>query len=245
MTRQINRLVTLLLAGTALGRPAIADAVELPNGGHVTHGTVGIGQPSANQLAIQQTSQTAIVNWQGFSIGQGGRVDISQPSSSATLLNRVTGSTPSTIAGQLNANGQVYLINPNGIAITSTGIVKAGSFVGSSLDISDEDFKAGRRTFHGSGRSATVSNAGTIDVGRGGYAALLGGQVENSGTISVPLGRVGLGAGEQATLDLSGDGFLQVAVPLAGRRVHRGPDPAFRPDRRTGRPGDDPGGDSA
>ena len=212
MTRKINRLITLLLAGTSLTSPTSLCAVELPSGGRVAYGTVGIGQPSANQLAIQQSSQTAIVNWQGFSIGQGGRVDISQPSSSAALLNRVTGSTPSTIAGQLNANGQVYLINPNGIAITPTGIVKAGAFVASSLDIADEDFKAGRRAFRGSGNSATVSNAGTIDVARGGYAALLGGQVENSGTISVPLGRVGLGAGEQATLDFSGDGFLQVAV---------------------------------
>ncbi|WP_163367843.1 filamentous hemagglutinin N-terminal domain-containing protein, partial [Enterobacter hormaechei] len=85
-------------------------------------------------LSIQQSSQTAIVNWQGFSIGQGARVDISQPNANAAILNRVTGSTPSTIAGQLNANGQVYLVNPNGIAITPTGTVQAGAFVGSSLD---------------------------------------------------------------------------------------------------------------
>ena len=46
-----------------------------------------------------------------------------------------------------------------------------------------------------------------------GYAALVGGKVENSGTITAPLGKIGLGAGEQATLDLAGDGFLQIAVP--------------------------------
>ncbi|GLS42237.1 beta strand repeat-containing protein [Methylobacterium brachythecii] len=211
--RFLRRSLSLLLAGTALSSPTLPGAAELPRGGSVTYGTVGITQPSANQLTIQQSSQTAIVNWQGFSIGQGARVDINQPSSSSAILNRVTGSTPSTIAGQLNANGQVYLVNPNGIAITPTGTVQAGAFVGSSLDIADEDFKAGRRVFRGHGRSATVSNAGTIDIARGGYAALLGGQVDNSGTINVPLGRVGLGAGEQATLDLSGDGFLQVAIP--------------------------------
>lgn len=67
--------------------------------------------------------------------------------------------------------------------------------------------------FYGGGSSASVSNAGRISAGSGGFVALLGGTVSNSGTISVPLGRVGLGSGERATLDLNGDGFLQVAVP--------------------------------
>ena len=72
---------------------------------------------------------------------------------------------------------------------------------------------AGRHAFTGNGASATVSNEGLIEVGRGGYAALIGGRVKNTGAIVAPLGRIGLGAGERAVLDLSGDGFLQVAVP--------------------------------
>ncbi len=76
---------------------------------------------------------------------------------------------------------------------------------------------AGKRGFTGNGASAGVSNAGTITVGRGGYAALIGGTVTNSGSIYVPLGKVGLGSGEQATLDFSGDGFLQVALPTSAK----------------------------
>lgn len=49
-----------------------------------------------------------------------------------------------------------------------------------------------------------MSNAGVISVGRGGYAALMGGSVKNDGLINVPVGKVGLGAAEKATLDLSG-----------------------------------------
>lgn len=154
-----------------------------------------------------------MVNWQSFSVGQGNSVTFAQPSSGAAILNRVTGATPSTIAGAINANGQVYLVNPNGIAITKTGTVNAAGFLASTLGIGDDDFMAGRRGFAGNGASATVSNAGTVAIGRGGYAALLGGTVDNAGTITVPLGKVGLGSGERATLDLSGDGFLQVAVP--------------------------------
>ncbi|MGO4715081.1 YDG domain-containing protein [Bradyrhizobium sp. 2TAF24] len=209
----------LLLATTELVSPVLfgtASAQSLPTGGAVAAGTVAIGQPSANQLTVTQSSQSAVVNWQGFSVGTGNAVNFVQPNSSSAILNRVTGATPSTIAGAINANGQVYLVNPNGIAITNSGTVNTGGgFVASTLGISDSDFMAGKRSFTGSGASAAVSNAGTITVGHGGYAALIGGTVSNSGLISVPLGRAALGSGEQAALDFSGDGFLQVAVPTA------------------------------
>jgi large exoprotein involved in heme utilization and adhesion len=116
----------------------------------------------------------------------------------------------------LQANGQVYLVNPNGIAITPSGTVNVGGgFVASTLGISNSDFMSGKRTFTGNGSSAAVSNAGTINVGRGGFVALLGGTVSNEGRINVPLGKVGLGSGESIALDLAGDGFMQVAVPTA------------------------------
>ena len=206
-------LTALLLASTALVGFAQAKAQELPTGGSVASGGVTISKPSSSQLTIKQSTNSAIVNWQSFSIGAGASVDIDQPNSSSVMLNRVTGNTKSTIAGQLNANGQVFLVNPNGIAISKTGKVSAAGFVGSSLDISDEDFKAGKLRFKGKGASAAVTNEGSVSIGSGGYAALLGGSVDNSGTVSVPLGKVGLGSGEEATLDLSGDGFLQIAVP--------------------------------
>ena len=206
-------LTALLLASTALVGFAPAKAQELPTGGSVASGGVTISKPSSSQLTIKQSTNSAIVNWQSFSIGAGASVDIDQPNSSSVMLNRVTGNTKSTIAGQLKANGQVFLVNPNGIAISKTGKVSAAGFVGSSLDISDEDFKAGKLRFKGKGASAAVTNEGSVSIGSGGYAALLGGSVDNSGTVSVPLGKVGLGSGEEATLDLSGDGFLQIAVP--------------------------------
>ncbi|KQW29672.1 hypothetical protein ASE36_14790 [Rhizobium sp. Root274] len=52
-----------------------------------------------------------------------------------------------------------------------------------------------------------------IEIGRGGYAALIGGTVKNDGLIVAPLGKIGLGSGEQVTLDFAGDGFLKVALP--------------------------------
>ncbi|WP_184253945.1 MBG domain-containing protein [Rhodopseudomonas rhenobacensis] len=188
----------------------------LPQGGTVTAGSAAIGAPIGNTLTINQTSAVAVANWTSFSVGQPNSVTFNQPASTSAILNRVTGETPSTIAGSLRANGQVYLVNPNGIAITPTGTVDVGGgFVASTLDISDSDFMAGRRVFTGNGSSAAVDNAGAITVGRDGFVALLGGTVSNSGTIKVPLGKVGLGSGESIVLDLAGDGFMQVAVPTA------------------------------
>ncbi|MEW9921715.1 filamentous hemagglutinin N-terminal domain-containing protein, partial [Marimonas sp. MJW-29] len=188
-------------------------ADTLPTGGTVVHGSAQISTPSAATMMINQGSDRAVVNWDGFSIGQGARVDINQPGADAAILNRVTGDTTSQIHGQLNANGRVFVVNPNGIFIGPTGRVNAGSFVASTLNMRDDDFVTGKTVFEGNGASAAVENVGNVQVVTGGYAALIGGKVKNSGAIQAPLGFVGLGAGERVTLDLSGDGFLQVTVP--------------------------------
>jgi filamentous hemagglutinin family protein len=195
--------------------PVVAGSV-LPQGGSVVSGSATIGAPANNALTITQSSPNAVINWSSFSVGQPNTVTFNQPSSSSAILNRVTGNTPSSIAGTIRANGEVYLVNPNGIAITPSGTVNVGGgFVASTLGISNGDFMAGKRRFLGNGSSAAVSNAGSINVGRGGFVALLGGTISNEGTIKVPLGKVGLASGERVTLDLAGDGFMQVAIPSA------------------------------
>ncbi|MGR3270568.1 beta strand repeat-containing protein, partial [Thalassococcus profundi] len=205
---------TGLLIGAIALLPVVGWAQELPTGGTVAEGSVNIGARDGSSMTVTQNSDRAVVDWQSFSIGQGGHVGFSQPSSSSAILNRVTGSATSEIHGRMTANGQVFVVNPNGIFIGPNGQVTAGGgFVASTLDTRNEDFMAGRLRFEGLGNSAPVENAGRVTIGRGGYAALLGGQVSNSGVVTVPLGRIGLGAGEQATLDLSGDRFLQIGVP--------------------------------
>ena len=215
--------VSLSVAGTLFvlaGAPAWSQ--QLPSGGSVTAGSAAIVQPNATTLNINQSTNQAIINWQSFSVGTGGTVNFNQPSSSSATLNRVLGSTPSWIAGTINAPGTVLLVNPNGIAITKSGVINTGSFAASTLDIKDSDFLSGNYKFTGNGASAGVINNGRINVSDGGFAALLGGQVSNNGIIAARLGFVALGAGEQATLDLSGDGFLSVAVPssMMGKLVN-------------------------
>src|SRR5262245_17091700 len=207
----IRAIAAALLPGMAAVFPSSAQ--QLPTGGSVAAGNVSIGAPQHGTLNINQSTNQAIINWNTFSVGVGGTVNFNQPGASSATLNRVTSSTPSSIAGTINAPGTVMLVNPNGIAITKTGVINTGSFVASTLGIKNEDFLAGKYHFQGNGASAPVTNRGHSNVSDGGFAALLGGRVANHGVINAKLGKVGLGSGEVATIDLSGDGFMSVAVP--------------------------------
>src|SRR6516225_10315097 len=210
-TRPMRAIAAALLPSVAAAFPSSAQ--QLPTGGSVAAGNVSIGAPQHGTLNINQSTNQAIINWNTFSVGVGGTVNFNQPGASSATLNRVTSSTPSSIAGTINAPGTVMLVNPNGIAITKSGVINTGSFVASTLGIKNEDFLAGKYNFQGNGASAPVTNSGRINVSNGGFAALLGGRVSNRGVISAKLGKVALASGEAATIDLSGDGFISVAVP--------------------------------
>ncbi len=186
-----------------------ANAWALPTGGAVSAGTAGIAT-TATTTTVNQTSQNVSVNWQSFSIGAAEAVHFVQPNSSSVALNRVLGSDPSSILGSLSANGKVFLVNPNGILFGQGAQVNVAGLVASTLSISDGDFMAGRYNFTGNG-TGNVLNQGTINAD-GGYVALLGANVSNQGVISARLGTIVLAAGSAMTLDMAGDGLLNVAV---------------------------------
>ncbi len=189
--------------------PFAPNAYALPVGGAVVAGGASISN-GASSTTITQSSQNVAINWQSFSIGQGEVVRFIQPNSSSVALNRVLGADPSSILGSMSANGKVFLINPNGILFGKGAQVSVGGLVASTLNISDSDFMAGRYQFAGSS-TASVLNQGTINAD-GGYVALLGANVGNDGTIVARLGTVALAAGNAITLDVAGDGLLNVAV---------------------------------
>ena len=205
----LGGVVRLALCGVAgLLQPAIAAAQNLPSGGVVSAGAASISG-DAGTLTINQTSQSAAINWQSFGIGKDNAVVFVQPGRDAVALNRVLGSDPSAILGSLTANGKVFLVNPNGILFGKGAQVNVGGLVASTLGIADADFMAGRYAFAGAG--GTVLNEGAIDAD-GGYVALLGANVGNDGVIQARFGTVALAAGEAVTIDVAGDGLLNVTV---------------------------------
>ncbi|WP_295047358.1 autotransporter-associated beta strand repeat-containing protein [uncultured Paracoccus sp.] len=196
-----------------LAEGGLADPPVLPAGGDVRAGSAIISGSSGAML-VNQSSDRAIIDWQSFSVGRDSSVTFAMPGAGSAVLNRVSGAETSVIAGSVSGNGQVFLVNPNGIAVTSSGAVKVGGgFVASTLDVADGDFQTGKLKFAGRSQ-AVVSNAGAISAGHGGYVGLLSnGGIDNSGTISVPAGRIALGTGSAITLDPSGSGFMQILAP--------------------------------
>lgn len=186
-------------------------ATNLPAGGTVTSGSATIAT-SGNTMTVSQGSSTVTINWQDFSIGSGYTVNFSQPSSSSIALNRVIGNEQSVIDGALNANGQVFLINSNGILFGSGSSVNVGGLVASTLNLSDDDFNSGNYSFTTSGNSGAVLNLGTIRSAEGGYVALLGPQVSNEGVVVASVGTVAMSSGDKVTLNFNGNSLLSVTV---------------------------------
>ncbi len=184
-----------------------------PLGPEVSAGTGKINQ-AGSVTTVDQSSPRLSINWRSFSIGAGETVAFRQPSAQAIALNRVLGQDASVILGNLSANGQVFLLNPNGVLFGAGARVDVGGIVASTLGLSDADFMAGRYTFSGSG-SGSVLNRGTIRAADGGYVALVGPRVANEGLITARLGTVALGAGEQVTLRIDGQQLVGFSVDKA------------------------------
>ena len=210
--KTISRQLKSAFAAWAAGLYIIgtgATAYALPEGGQVAAGQAAITTAGSTMTIAQQTAQ-AIINWQNFGIGSGEAVHINQPNSQAILLNRVIGFNPSEIFGQLTANGQVILVNPNGVFFRPGSSVDVGGLTASTLNIANEDFLKGQLRFAGDSQNPVI-NAGSINA-QNGYVNLLAKEVVNEGIIAAQTGSVNLAAGSGMSLDYNGDGKMTVAV---------------------------------
>jgi filamentous hemagglutinin family protein len=198
---------------SAFASPAFAQTAStaVPTGGQVAAGSATISTPAAATMQIDQSSASAIINWQSFSIGSAASVRFNQPGASSVVLNRVTGGNSSEIFGRLTSNGQVFLSNPNGVLFAPGASVEVGALFATTLSISNDDFMARRYAFANTGGAGSVVNQGTI-ITPNGYTALAGPQVRNEGVIVARLGSAALAAGDRVLLDIIGDGLINVSV---------------------------------
>jgi filamentous hemagglutinin family protein len=224
--------------------PALAQPLPVPCGG----GACGVNpNPTAfvvngvasyavngTQGIVTQTTNKAILNWQSFNVGSGNTMQFVQPNAGSATLNRIWQGDASVIAGALKANGQIYLVNQNGIVFANGAQVNAGSLVASTLDIDDKLFTDGitsnvkadtlaafNAVAGSSGGLVQVEQGATLKTESGGRVMLLAENVENHGVIETPEGQTILAAGSRVYLAVSDDpnlrGFLvEVDSPGSG-----------------------------
>jgi filamentous hemagglutinin family protein len=200
------RLLPLSIAACFLAEPAWS----LPTGGQVTAGSAVFNQVG-NTLAIANTPGT-IINWNSFSIGVLEAVRFDQQSSLSSVLNRVTGNSSSSILGALSSNGRVFLLNPNGILFGAGSRIDVHGLIASTLNLSDQDFLAGRLNFTAGNTAGSIRNAGTLQASPGGSIYLIAPDIENSGIVRAPNGEVILAAGREVSLVDGAHPDIQVVV---------------------------------
>jgi filamentous hemagglutinin family protein len=203
----------VLALGASIGLPARAQVQPgtLPTGWSITGGKAAFVQSGAT-LNINQTTSQALVNFQSFNVGSGAAVNILQPSSQSALLARTLGGGASQIDGRIKATGSLWLINPAGIMVSAGSRIDVGSFVASTLNISDSDFLAGRLTFERGATAGEVRNAGVINAASRGSIYLVAPSVVNIGTLNAPNGEVLLAAGQNVQLMDTGTPGVYVVI---------------------------------
>jgi filamentous hemagglutinin family protein len=201
-----RKTLPMLLAGCLAAGPVQAN----PAGQQVVNGQATF----TNQNGVLSIVNTpgAIINWQSFSIDAGETTRFLQQSASSAVLNRILGQDPSRILGALQSNGKVFLINPNGVLFGQGSQVNVNGLVASTLNITNEDFIAGRLNFKAGDKAGDLKNQGAITTPAGGQVFLIAPNVENSGIIASPKGDVVLAAGHSVQLVDSADPNMQVVV---------------------------------
>ena len=205
----LRKRILLALLITSISSTAFA----LPQNGTVTAGSGSIAQ-SGNTMNVTQNTAKMGVNWQSFNIAKNETVNFKQPNASSVALNRIVGNDASHIYGSLNANGQVFLINPNGVTFAAGASINVGGIAASTKDITDANFLAGKYNFTGTS-TAGVTNQGSLNATEGGYVALMANNVNNEGSITAPRGTIALGAGNAFTLSADISGKVNLAVDEA------------------------------
>jgi len=200
---KISLVVSAMVASTTL-------SFASPTGGTVISGTASISQ-NGNVTNIKQASNKASINWNTFNIAKNETVNFNQPSIDSITLNRVIGNESSVINGALNANGQVWILNSNGILFGKEARVNTSGILATTSELSDKDFNAENYNFKNNSSNSVV-NLGTIEVSNNGSVILAASEVKNSGTIKAIKGKVHLSAASEYTVNLNGNSLVNLIV---------------------------------
>ena len=188
--RHLYRTVTMIMACSLLGAPAAmaASASPILDGAAPAGITVNTDVNNNTVVTQAQGQSVATISWQDFSVGNGKTIDFQQAENNYIAINRVTSNIPSSILGTITANGNIFILNSNGITFGNNAVVDVGSLVASTAnDVSLSTLPNGndRYTFTGQNQNEIILNNNTeITVSDGGFAILAAPSIRNSGNIT-------------------------------------------------------------
>lgn len=185
-----------------------------PEGGVVTSGRAVV-ETVGNATSINQATDRAIIRWDSFDLSSSESVTFNQPGASSITVNRIRDTKASQINGHIGANGNIVLVNPNGVVFGATATVDVGGLVATTSDIEDDiDFmNGGTLKFNATGLpNAKIVNHGSMTVRDAGLVGLVAPHVENHGVIKANLGKAVLASGDMHTIDFAGDGLIKLEV---------------------------------
>ena len=205
------KLLVTIASLFSLGAHAAPAVTALPGGGVVSAGSAVISQSvgaNSASMTINQSSQRAVIDWNSYNVGQNATVTYNQPNSQSSTLNRISDPNVSQIFGQIKSNGEVVLVNPQGVYFSPSASVNVGALVATTNNISNSDYMNGKATYSENGATGSVVNDGKITAGLGRYVALLAPAVRNNGIIIAQMGTVVLAAGNTITLNFNSGNHL-------------------------------------
>jgi filamentous hemagglutinin family protein len=193
-----------IVSGLALGAPAE---------GQVIRGSVSITYDPPVTRIVQQ-SEEATIEWQGFNLANGERVEIVQPSHNSRLINHVVAEEPTEIEGDIQSNGQVFLINPHGIHHQESAHARVGGLILSGLIFESASVMAESVKLLSKDPDliGTIINSGTIETAQGGNAALVGRRAHNNGLMTGEFSSMVLAVGRAANIYFEANGLINLNV---------------------------------
>lgn len=217
-----RRIAVWLATAACVSLAGEVPALANPTGGQVVGGTANITGQGGKTVTVNQTTNKAVINWADFSNAPGESVIFNQPGQTAATLNRVVGPNASQIMGSISANGQVYIVNGQGVLFGQGSQVNTAGLVVSTSGIGTQAFMDAKGTmrFDQQGNPlASIINNGSIVTQDAGMVAFVAPHVANNGLIQARYGRVAMGAANAFSLDLNGDGLISF---LPGDQVAQG-----------------------
>ena len=227
--------ISFLIADYALAEVVLPAGISIKT---IDTSKISITSSDANNINFKQIANVAVIDYNRLNLGAGQNFNVDMLRGQS-LLNRIHDLSPSILNGNVNAKGNLYFINTNGIIFGANAQFNVGSIYAGTLDITDELFNTGfinsdstfKQVFTAVGEIVTgavktgvkVESGAQINALPGGKVVLFAENVENSGVINTPDGQTILAAGKKVFLASSKDpaGFL-VEVDGGGTATNLG-----------------------